>query len=167
MQQNNSSLSLNGKWDKHVIALILYYVIYSKIMKSFFPCSTVHYFNEVSQCQCISLFTYVSNVAADTTRLTRCYYIVQTLSWDFNGIQLATPWLPQLDILILHHYTCIIQNNLNDLCNHVDNKILHVCKSKVTSRGNITSCENAMSHGNSMSHLVEIFISTANLAFYT
>ena len=66
-----------------------------------------------------------------------------------------------------HRYTCIIQNNLTD---HVNNKISHVCKFKVTSHRNVTSCENTTSHGNSMSPLVknfttrlmEIYIFTAN-----
>ena len=62
----------------------------------------------------------------------------------------------------MRHYTCIIQNNLTDLCNHVNNKISHACKSKATSHGNNTFRKNATSHGNSMSYLVETFISTAN-----
>ena len=32
-------------------------------------------FNKASQCQCIRLFTYVSNVGADNTRLTCDYFI--------------------------------------------------------------------------------------------
>ena len=60
----------------------------------------------------------------------------------------ATVWYP--------YYTLIIQNNLTDLHNHVNNRIFHACKSKVTSCKKITSYKNAMPHGNSTSHLVEI-----------
>ena len=71
-------------------------------------------------------------------------------------------------ILLMCSYTCIIQNDLTDLCILVNNKISQVCKSEVTSHGNVMSHENATSHenakshtivtshGNSLSHLVEI-----------
>ena len=68
----------------------------------------------------------------------------------------------------MRHYTSIIQNNLTNLHNHVNSKISHACKSKVTSHGNVTSYETAKSRGNSVSRLVEIlqlvscFISMAN-----
>ena len=57
---------------------------------------------------------------------------------------------------------CIIQDNLSDLHAHVNNKISHTFKSKLTSRGNVMFGENAMSRENFTSHLVEIIISTAN-----
>ena len=61
-------------------------------------------------------------------------------------------------------YICIIQNNLTNLHNYVNNKILHAGKSIVMSHRKIVSYKNAMPHGNSMSRLMEIFISMANIS---
>ena len=47
--------------------------------------------------------------------------------------------------------------HVTDLCNHVNNKISHKCKAKVTSHGrSCTSYKNATPGGNSTSHLLEI-----------
>ena len=73
-----------------------------------------------------------------------------------DNVQFATPWWPRFDMFITRHYMCIIQNNLIDLHNHVNNKISHACKSKVTCHGKVMSCKNAMSHENSTSFLLEI-----------
>ena len=67
----------------------------------------------------------------------------------------------------MHHYTCIIQNNLTDLCTHINNNTSHACKFKVRPRGNVTYHGNAMSHGNSTTRLVEIIFPQQILAFYT
>ena len=64
--------------------------------------------------------------------------------------------------LIMLCYICIVQNNLTDLRTHVNNKISHACKSKVTSCGNVRSHGNTTSFGNSLSHLVEVIIFMAN-----
>ena len=124
---------------------------------------------KLPQCQSIRLFTYVKNVAADTKRVNCCYFVSISLSLYCSDPKsalmttyLAAPWLPQVDILITHCYTCIIQSNLTDLHNLTNNKISHACKSKVTYHGIVMSCDNATSCGNSMSCLVEIFVSTAN-----
>ena len=70
---------------------------------------------DASGCLC----TYVSNVPVDATKLTHHYFIPILLFLyclhpkpALMTFILATPWL--FDILIIHHYTCIIQNNLTD-----------------------------------------------------
>ena len=68
----------------------------------------------------------------------------------------AAPRLPYFDILIMCCYMYTIQNNLTDLRNQINNKISHVCKSKVMSYGNVMSCENVTSYGNSISCLMVI-----------
>ena len=100
----------------------------------------------------------------DTTRLTCCYFIpippfLYCLDSKLALMAFSSPLhgchsLISLLHIIIRMYN--IQNNLTDLCNHVNNKIFHACKSKVMSCGNVTSCEDAMLHGNSTSHLVEI-----------
>ena len=119
----------------------------------------------------------------DTTRLICHYFILIPLLLYCLDPKLAltafsyvaASWLPWFDILIITcHYTCLIQNNLTDLHNHVNNKISHVCKSKVMSSGNVTSCENATLHGNSMFFSSEnsmicswkFLFPQQNLAFY-
>ena len=68
-------------------------------------------------------------------------------------------------------YSCIIQNNLTHLSTRVKNKISYACKSNVMSHRNVTSCENAMSYGNSTCHLTclilwKLLFLWETLAFY-
>ena len=157
-QEHNGKILLLALMDKHGITLVLNNTLYFRNMKSFL-CSVVQYFNKVSQCWCIRLFMYVSNVAADATRLTCCYFILATIFDLFrlyvgcDCINLVTPWL--FDILMC----CYMQNNSTDLYTCVNSKISHVCKSNIMSHGNVLSCGNATSHENSTSHLMEIIIS--------
>ena len=57
------------------------------------------------------------------------YCLDPTLTWFWWHLVTcsvaATVWY-----LYMHCYMCIMQNNLTDLCAHVNNKISHMCKSK-------------------------------------
>ena len=48
---------------------------------------------------------------------------------------------------------------ITDLCNNVNSKTFHACKSKFMSCGNVTSCKNITSQRNSTSCIVEICMS--------
>ena len=121
-------------------------------------------------------------VVADTTRLTCHYFVpIPPLLYCSDPKSALAAFIYPLHgchgfhMLIMHHYMCIMQNNMTDLHNHLNNKISHARKSKVTSCGNVMSCKNGSSHGNSISWLAEIpwlvfwkfLFPWQNLAFYT
>ena len=79
---------------------------------------------------------------------------ISVVSLFFGNASLLFPLIrPRkvIHILIMHHYTYIIQSNLTDLHTCVNNKFFHACKCKVISCGNVTSHENAMSCGSATS----------------
>ena len=83
--------------------------LYSRNVKSFFSVFIIQHFNEASQCWHIRLFTYVSNVAVDTTRLTYCYYFIPTtfLNQACTGHLPVHAWFLEIALVHTSEYLCV------------------------------------------------------------